>query len=304
MKILNPYRFYRGSGGGGSGAPIPALVPPQSQNLLKSISISETIDLLCEGPIYGLVDQFGRKIYGLDMLKGIYLNKVPVMNYDGKYNFRSVAMEINLGTENQKPLANFSNVYIYRPANFKLLGPINNVQMINGKGDGSIDIRAENRSKPENFSEWATGWPTDAKDPFVYVHHIKNKDVKKVKVSLVIESLFDTVDVGTGSGQSGKMGMSRPATLKIGLTAGVEGTNIAWVKEYAIEGTVQSPYACMLGEAVSQFDSTSSAGSASSNAGNISYSSSAIPSARGQRLAGIALTSVNGEFIISNTNQQ
>ena len=74
-----------------------------NQNLLKSISISSSMDLLCEGPIYGLVDQFGRKIYGLDMLKGIYLNKIPVMNSRGEYNYRNVLMEINLGTENQKP---------------------------------------------------------------------------------------------------------------------------------------------------------------------------------------------------------
>jgi len=49
MKILNPYRFYKGKGGGDK-APIPALVAPADQTLLKSISISESVDLLCEGP--------------------------------------------------------------------------------------------------------------------------------------------------------------------------------------------------------------------------------------------------------------
>lgn len=289
MKILNPYRFFRGKGGGDK-APIPALVPPDNQPLLKSISISESVDLLCEGPIYGLVDQFGKKVYGLDMLKGIYLNKTPVMNYDGKYNFRNVVMEINLGTENQKPLANFSNVYIYRPANFKLLGPITS----------EPDSRPDpNGGAPRNFTAWATGWPTEPQDPFVYTHHIKNKDVKKIKVSLVIESLFDTVDQGPDKGQSGKMGMSKSTDLKIALIAGVEGSNRIFVKEYTLNGTVQSPYACMLGEPVAQANSFAGAGSASSNGGALSNSNSAIPSARGGRLAGIALTSVQGELVVS-----
>ena len=64
MKILNPYRFFKGAFGSGTDAPTPKLIPPREKNgLLKSISIFECVDLLCEGPIYGLVDQFGKKIY-------------------------------------------------------------------------------------------------------------------------------------------------------------------------------------------------------------------------------------------------
>lgn len=298
MKILNPYRFYKGAKGGGT--PIPALVPPDNQNLLKSISIAETIDLLCEGPIYGLVDQFGKKVYGLDMLKGIYLNKTPVMNYDGKYNFRNVVMEINLGTEDQKPLANFSNVYIYRPANFKLLGPINNVEMRNGIGDGSIDVRDLRRDGQKNFSNWAAGFPTDSKDPFVYVHHIKNKDVRKLKVSMIIESLFDTVDVGTSAGQAGTMGMSRSTELKVAVTVGVEGSDKVMISYYSLNGTVQSPYACMLGEGIGQFISYSSMGAASSNGGAISSKSSAPSGSGGSRTVGNDSEADMGEFILGN----
>jgi len=303
MKILNPYRFYRGHSSGSSSSPIPALVPPDMQNLLKSISIAETVDLLCEGPIYGLVDQFGKKVYGLDMLKGIYLNKTPVMNSDGKYNFRNVVMEINLGTENQKPLANFTNVYIYRPANFKLLGPINNEEMRNGIGDGSIDVRDLRRKSQENFSSWATGFPTDSKDPFVYVHHIKNKDVKKLKVSMIVESLFDTVDVGTSAGQSGKMGMSRSTELKVAVTVGVEGSDKVVVSYYSLLGTVQSPYACMLGESFSQFSSPSTMGSASSIGGGISYKSSAPSGSSGSRTVTTDPTQNKAQFLLGQQQE-
>ena len=182
MKILNRFRFFRGMGT--DKGSIPALVPPDRQKLLKSISIFESVDILCEGPIYGLVDQFGKKIYGLDMLKGIYLNKIPVMNSKGEYNFRNVLMEINLGTENQKPLANFKNVNIFKPSNFKLMGPIKAASP-SGQIDGE-DIRYDPNKwgGTRDFVSWARqggGWPTDAQDPYIFIHHIKNRDVKKSK---------------------------------------------------------------------------------------------------------------------------
>jgi hypothetical protein len=273
MKILNPFRFYRGMGG--SNPDWPALVPPNQQNLLKSISISESVDLLCEGPIYGLVDQFGKKVYGLDMLKGIYLNKVPVMNSDGKYNFRNVVMEINLGTENQKPLQNFKNIYIWRPANFRLLGPILGASQ--AAQDPLVSRKDPNTGQMRNFEDWALGWPKDAKDPFVFVHHIKNRDVKKIKISLIIEALYDTIDIGSDKGKSGKMGMSKPTTLTLSVSCGVEGSNKIFAKQYSMNGTVQSPYACILGESISQFDSASTGGSYSSNGGGfINRNSGAI----------------------------
>lgn len=281
MKILNPIRFYRGSKGDKT---IPALVPPDQQSLLRSISVSESVDLLCEGPIYGLVDQFGKKVYGLDMLKGIYLNKVPVMNYDGKYNFRSVVMEINLGTENQTPLQNFKNVYIWRPANFKLLGPIVN----NNVKEFSPDQRQDpNNGQLRDFTAWATGWPTDTKDPFVYVHHVKNKDVKKIRISLIVEALFDTIDKGNKDG-AGKMGMSTPTNLTIVVTCGVEGSNKIFTKQYELNGTVQSPYACMLGEPLGQFNSASNSGAASSVAGGLINRNSFVVGSIGARTVGLS----------------
>ena len=249
MKILNPYRFYRGSGSGPKNDKVPSLTPPTAQDVKKSISTMEFIDLLCEGPIYGLVDQFGKKIYGLDMLKGIYLNKVPIMNYDGKYNFRNVVMEINLGTETQKPLANFKNVYIYKPANFKLLGPVN------APGDQSVGGSSDTRDG-KSFTNWALGYPTDVRDPFVFIHHIKNKDVRKIRVSLVVEALSDTVEKGSGAGESGQMGMSKPTSVTIAVTHGIEGTRKMTRKEYPITGTVTSPYAYMLGDPVPQSSAT------------------------------------------------
>lgn len=243
MKILNKYRFIRGAKG--DDPPTPALVPPpDNQNVLKSISISQTIDVLCEGPIYGLVDQFGKKVYGLDMLKGIYLNKVPTMNASGEYNFRNILMEINLGTENQKPLVNFNKVYIYKPANFKLLGKIN-------PNDTDPRPRVNKNDPPREFTAWAKGgggWPSEPQDPFIYVHHIRNKDVKKLQIALIIEQLSDTVSEGTGPGKAGKMGMNKRSSVELMIKYGVEGAKTFSAKTVIVDGLVLSPYAYMIGE--------------------------------------------------------
>ena len=242
MKILNPYRFFKGAFGSGTDAPTPKLIPPREKNgLLKSISIFECVDLLCEGPIYGLVDQFGKKIYGLDMLKGIYLNDTPVMNYKGEYNYRNVMMEINLGTENQKALNNFKKVYIARPANFKLLGPITNTDTATEK--------ALNERPGGNFVNWAKssdGWPSENQDPFVYIHKIKNKDVKKLKISLLIEQLFDTVSEGNDS--NGGLGTNKATNLEINVKYGLDGGLILGNRNIVINGYVQSPYGLMIGD--------------------------------------------------------
>jgi hypothetical protein len=243
MKILNPYRFFKGAFGSGTDAATPKLIPPGGDSrLLKSISIYECVDLLCEGPIYGLVDQFGKKIYGLDMLKGIYLNDTPVMNYKGEYNYRNVMMEINFGTENQKPLNNFKKVYIARPANFKLLGPITNT-------DTGAEAALNTRSGGRNFVNWAKssdGWPSENQDPFVFIHKIKNKDVKKLKISLLIEQLFDTVSEGGDS--KGGLGTNKATNLELIIKYGLDGGLILGNRTIVINGYVQSPYGLMIGD--------------------------------------------------------
>lgn len=267
MKILNTLRFAKGAGG--KDAPIPALVPPpMGSDLRKSISISESVDILCEGPIYGLVDKFGKKVYGLDMLKGIYLNGTPVMTDRGEYNYRNIMMEINFGTENQRPLVNFKSVYITKPYGFKLLGPI----MSNAQPD---ELRADPNNGPtRDFRAWALnsqGWPSANQDPYIFIHKIKNRDVKKIKISLMIESLMDTVDKGKGSGQAGEMGMSKSASVNLRIKWGVDESFIYSSKDLPFSGLVQSPYAYMIGNgstaAYSSSSTTSSTTTASTGTG-------------------------------------
>jgi hypothetical protein len=272
MKILNLYRFGRGAKG--EDGEIPALVPPSNQKFNRSISVAESIDIICEGPIYGLVDQFGKKVYGLDMLKGIYLNGNPVMNNKGEYNYRNILMEINLGTENQKPLPSFKYVSIPKAANFKLLGPIKNSYAA-GPNPGQV----------RDFSKWARAprgdWPSEDKDPFIFVHKIKNRDVSKLKISLLIERLSDTVDQGSGTNKAGTIGTIKETSVLLRVKHGLENSNIVTSQDVTIYGSATSPFAYMLGEteetystsAASQSGATSSAGTVGPIGGTTSSAS-------------------------------
>lgn len=285
MKILNKYRFIRGAKGS---TPTPALVPPpDNQNVLKSITVANAVDILCEGPIYGLVDQFGKKVYGLDMLKGIYLNKVPAMNASGEYNFRNILMEINLGTENQKPLVNFNNVYIYKPANFKLLG-----KMDPNEEDRR---RAINGAPEREFTAWAKqdggGWPSQPQDPFVYVHHIRNKDVKKLQIAFIVEQLSDTVSEGKGPGEAGKMGMNKRSYVELLIKYGIEGAKTFSAKTVRIDGLVLSPYAYMVGDGEAAMNSPAGIGINPQTIANSLFNAAGLPSTNFANSRGVGAAS-------------
>jgi len=77
---------------------------------LESVGVYKTIDLISEGPIAGLCDARGNLIPIIEgeapsnenMLKGVYLNDVPVINtYGGTLNYQRIHSEIKYGTLQQ-----------------------------------------------------------------------------------------------------------------------------------------------------------------------------------------------------------
>jgi hypothetical protein len=79
-----------GFGGGSKSSPPPppptvtqypsVLAPPQMGNVasISSFSYAELIDLISDGPIEGLVNKNGKKIYEENVFEGIYLNDAPI----------------------------------------------------------------------------------------------------------------------------------------------------------------------------------------------------------------------------------
>lgn len=83
-----------GKGGGGARTPV------ESPNSLRSASFARIIDVISEGEIEGLVDGH----------KSIYFDDTPLVNADGSYNFKDVAVEMRTGTIGQARLTNTDGV--------------------------------------------------------------------------------------------------------------------------------------------------------------------------------------------------
>ena len=91
-----------------------------SDQKLESVSIYQTIDVLCEGEVAGLCDKHGNLVYlnkvprkNENAFKGIYLNDVPIKNTDADtLNYNRVFADFKVGTERQTSLTKFKNGYL------------------------------------------------------------------------------------------------------------------------------------------------------------------------------------------------
>ena len=79
-----------GSGGGSKGGGN-SHTPTEADDTLQSFQRVEVIDLICEGPIEGI----------LDTEKGIYLDGTPIKSSDGSANFEGYSVATRTGTQNQ-----------------------------------------------------------------------------------------------------------------------------------------------------------------------------------------------------------
>jgi predicted phage tail protein len=79
-----------GSSGGASEAP----------NTLQSTATAKFVDVLCEGPVKGLVNRD----------KSIILNKVPLLNPDNSTNFKGIGWAFLPGTSDQPSLPGFDDI--------------------------------------------------------------------------------------------------------------------------------------------------------------------------------------------------
>ncbi|MCC7413309.1 MAG: host specificity protein J [Gammaproteobacteria bacterium] len=92
------HQIIRGAGGGGKGGGGSSHTPSEAPNTLRSKQVARVLDLVCEGPVGGLVDG----------LRSVYLDGVPVMNADGSRNFTGVTARWRHGTPNQSYIPDFS----------------------------------------------------------------------------------------------------------------------------------------------------------------------------------------------------
>jgi len=85
----------QGSKGGGGGS-----AATQSPDSLHSIAYARVLDVISEGPIYGLANG----------LQSVYLGGTPIQNADGTYNFTNYSVDSRTGTVDQAYMPGFPAV--------------------------------------------------------------------------------------------------------------------------------------------------------------------------------------------------
>lgn len=74
--------------------------PVEAKETGRSFQILRMLEVISEGEIEGLVDD----------MKSIYLDKTPLCNKDGSFNFKNVSVYANAGTQDQDVLKEFNSV--------------------------------------------------------------------------------------------------------------------------------------------------------------------------------------------------
>nr|DAJ39517.1 MAG TPA: tail protein [Caudoviricetes sp.] len=74
--------------------------PVEAKETGRSFQILRILEVISEGEIEGLVDD----------MKSVYLDKTPLCNADGTFNFKNVSVYANAGTQDQDVLKEFNSV--------------------------------------------------------------------------------------------------------------------------------------------------------------------------------------------------
>ena len=223
----------------GAGGGVPSyLMPPNSAFGKVGFQIYEALDLLCEGPIAGLVDDLGRKLSpnqvvkdfgnnnnaigsslaGID--KGIYFDDIPLRDAldqptVGKYNciFRD-------GSEFQKAPEILNSPQRLQKYSSIIRGQWSNQ---NGarSGTGSLDIRDEGGGI-RDFVSWQNYIPREKLEKTFYYQNY-DKNIGLLNIGIQIDGLYDTKSVATASeNERGKsrLGTYLPLTVSIEVIVG------------------------------------------------------------------------------------
>lgn len=95
-----------GKKGGGS-----SHTPVEAKETGRSFQIARMLEVISEGEIHGLVDD----------MSSVYLDKTPLQNKDGTFNFKNVSVYATSGTQDQDPLSEFTSVEKEIDVNTKVL---------------------------------------------------------------------------------------------------------------------------------------------------------------------------------------
>lgn len=139
-RAIQGYKGGKGGGGGGGG------VPSEDPDSLRSRQFARIIDVISEGEIEGLAT---------GDLQSVYLDKTPLMNADGSYNFSGVTVVTRNGTQAQSHIEGFPSVESEQAVNVQVT---NSTPVVRTITDEVYDSARVTLSLPQMFyTDTATG---------------------------------------------------------------------------------------------------------------------------------------------------
>lgn len=220
--------------GASKGAQPSWLMPPHGAFNKVGYQIFEAIDLICEGPVAGLVDErgllldegrvikdyntdnniFGSSTNGID--KGIYFNDTALRSMGNSAQFAKYDASFKPGEEFQSAPEVVRTPRKIIKINELVKGPYGGGGHDGARtGRGSLDIRYEG-TDGRDFVSWQNFVPKEQRSkPYIYYNYDKN--IKKIDIALTINSLSDTKSYSTKSeNESGKSRLG--SLLRNGIT--------------------------------------------------------------------------------------
>ena len=224
--------------GRSKGAKPSFLLPPSAANAKQGYQIYESIDLICEGEVEGLVGQHGKTLIGtraqkafnqehltvgssssagdLPIDQGIYYNDTPLRDSSNNSTHSKYDIEFKSG----RILQGKCNVVKTPTKLTKVSGPIKGPYSMSGAsngartGSGSRDVRTEGTSA-RDFVNWQRYVPKErAEKPYRYTNY--DKDIDLVDIGLQIDGLSDTVSKSSKSeNKAGRSKMGTPIAISI-----------------------------------------------------------------------------------------
>jgi len=193
---------------------------------LESDEYLSSVDLICEGPIAGLVDSEGNLLKYLsnenysDIIlgKGVYFNNVPLIDTKlEKFNFVTQGFKIFYGTENNDGFSDFpSTIFNYRQPillneqsldRFSVEGFTNgvpSVQYANGFANYSLNgkqnsgaINVIDSTDREAWDNWFYQIRAAKNYCNPFIHEIKNKFADEISVNISVDQLYSITGGGS-----------------------------------------------------------------------------------------------------------
>lgn len=213
------------------------LMPPSSTFGKVGFQIYEALDLLCEGPIAGLVDKNGyilnpsqvikdfssdNNVVGISnggIDKGIYFDNIPLRESTNKPTVSKYNCIFRDGSEFQT-----RSEILATPQRLQKYGVAIRGAWVNKNGarDGSGSYDTRTIGGDRDFVNWQNYIPREVLEkPFYYENYDKN--VSLLNIGLQVDGLFDTksyANKNESSGGKSRLGTNLPATVTIEVTVG------------------------------------------------------------------------------------